>query len=109
MGGPGGRRRSVPAGETSIPAIPQIPPRAAPCGGEIVGTMEPDHSPAPRARDAAIRRLRRLTAGISGAAAGAVALLALVSAATVPGHQAASTAATTGSAASVLTATTTSS
>jgi len=57
--------------------------------------MERNPSPTPGAREAALRRLRRLTAGISGAAAGAVAVFAFVSAATLPGH---ATATTTGTA-----------
>ena len=53
--------------------------------------MERNPSPTPGAREAALRRLRRLTAGISGAAAGAVAVFAFVSAATLPGHATATT------------------
>ncbi|HEY7198809.1 MAG TPA: hypothetical protein VIC57_01295 [Candidatus Dormibacteraeota bacterium] len=60
--------------------------------------MQRKPSPTPGAREAAQRRLRRLTAGISGAAAGAVAVFALVSAATLPGHATTTTTASTSTA-----------
>ncbi len=48
--------------------------------------MQPTEIPTSHARDEAMRRLRRLTLGVAGAAAGAVAVFGAIGAATLPGQ-----------------------